>query len=111
MSRPVSFKVSKAYRTMSAAERKAHEIATALLVFVKSGSVNGRPQMRPVCLKAARTYPALVAEREELVAALAQVSFYASVNHGTKCKDYGEVADQVLRKFGHPTGKLIGVKL
>lgn len=41
------------------------------------------------------------------VAALAQVSFYAAVNHGTKSRDYGEVVNPVLRAAGFRTGELI----
>ena len=40
------------------------------------------------------------------VKALRQVSFYARINHGDKCKDYGEVVDLVLKKLGQPTGEL-----
>lgn len=40
------------------------------------------------------------------VKALRQVSFYARINHGTKCKDYGEVVDPVLKALGQPTGEL-----
>ncbi len=41
-----------------------------------------------------------------MLGALKQVSFYAHVNHGTKCKDYGEVVNGVLKKMGVPTGEL-----
>lgn len=41
-----------------------------------------------------------------MIQALKTVSFYARINHGTKCKDYGEIVDPVLRMFGLPTGEL-----
>lgn len=48
----------------------------------------------------------LIALAPAMLAALKQVSFYARINHGTKCKDYGEVVDDVLNKIGVPTGEL-----
>jgi hypothetical protein len=45
-------------------------------------------------------------ERKLAVKALRQVSFYASINHGDKCKDYGQVVDPVLKMLGQPTGEL-----
>jgi hypothetical protein len=48
----------------------------------------------------------LAALNAELLSALAQVSFYAHVNHGTKAKDYGEVVDPALKKAWVPTGQL-----
>lgn len=49
----------------------------------------------------------VLAQRDKLAVALSQVSFYARVNHGTKCKDYGEVADAVLKQLGLPMGTLL----
>ena len=40
------------------------------------------------------------------VRALRNVSFYARINHGDKCKDYGEVVDGVLKMLGETTGEL-----
>ena len=40
------------------------------------------------------------------IKALRQVSFYARINHGTKCKDYGEVVNPTLVKLGEPMGQL-----
>lgn len=41
-----------------------------------------------------------------LLAACKQVSFYARINHGDKCKDYGEVVDPAIKAAGHKTGEL-----
>lgn len=46
-------------------------------------------------------------ERNQCICALIQVSFYARINHGTKCKDYGEVVDGILEKLGIPLGQLM----
>lgn len=40
------------------------------------------------------------------VGALRNVSFYARINHGSRCKDYGEIVDAVLTKLGEPTGEM-----
>lgn len=47
--------------------------------------------------------------KEELTAmitALKTVSFYASINHGTKCDDYGEIVNPVLTAMHIKTGEL-----
>lgn len=44
---------------------------------------------------------------EAAIVALSNVSFYSHINHGTKCKDYGEVADKALKLLGLPTGELV----
>jgi hypothetical protein len=40
----------------------------------------------------------------DMVLALKTVSFYASINHGTKCKDYGEIVDPTLKRIGIAPG-------
>ncbi|MGH8744722.1 MAG: hypothetical protein ACREUY_10640 [Burkholderiales bacterium] len=46
------------------------DIASALTVFVKSGSANGNESMRALCLAACNAYPQLVEDRAKLVEAL-----------------------------------------
>ncbi len=48
----------------------------------------------------------IIAAVPAMLAALKHVSFYARINHGGKCKDYGEIVDAVLKPLGVKTGEL-----
>ena len=45
-------------------------------------------------------------ERDAMIRALKVVSFYANINHGSKCDDYGRVVNPILKKLGIRTGEM-----